>query len=39
MKEIAFKVNGQLRRSEVKDNELLLDILRDRFEVRSVKAA
>ena len=39
MREIAVKVNGQFRRREVKDNELLLDFLRDRLEVRSVKAA
>ena len=39
MREIAVKVNGQFRRREVKVNELLLDFLRDRLEVRSVKAA
>ncbi len=32
-------VNGRLRRRTVKDNELLLDFLRERLEVRSVKAA
>ncbi len=39
MKEMAIKVNGQPRREGIKDNELLLDLLRDRFEVKSVKAA
>ncbi len=39
MKEVAVKVNGQVRRDGIKDNELLLDLLRDRFEVKSVKAA
>jgi len=37
--EISVRVNGRLRRRVVKDNELLLDFLRDRLEVRSVKAA
>ena len=39
MRECEVKVNGQTRRREVKDNELLLDLLRDRLEVKSVKAA
>jgi len=39
MKECEVKVNGHVRRKEVKDNELLLDLLRERFEVKSVKAA
>ena len=39
MKEIAVKVNGTVRKRLVKDNELLLDFLRERLEVRSVKAA
>ena len=39
MTEISVRVNGRLRRRTVKDNELLLDFLRDRLEVRSVKAA
>ncbi len=39
MREIAVTVNGRLRRRQIKDNELLLDFLRDRLEVRSVKAA
>ena len=39
MREIAVRVNGQVRRRQVKDNELLLDFLRDRLEVKSVKAA
>lgn len=39
MREIAVRVNGRVRRRQVKDNELLLDFLRDRLEVRSVKAA
>src|SRR3989442_12416039 len=39
MRESEVKVNGQIRMREVKDNELLLDLLRDRLEVKSVKAA
>ena len=39
MREISVKVNGRARKRLVKDNELLLDFLRDRLEVRSVKAA
>ena len=39
MREIAVNVNGRVRKRLVKDNELLLDFLRDRLEVRSVKAA
>ncbi len=39
MREISVRVNGRLRRRIVKDNELLLDFLRERLEVRSVKAA
>lgn len=39
MRTLVVKVNGQTRRRQVKDNELLLDLLRDGFEVRSVKAA
>jgi aerobic carbon-monoxide dehydrogenase small subunit len=39
MREIAVKVNGSVRRRTIKDNELLLDFLRERLEVRSVKAA
>lgn len=39
MREIAVKVNGRATKRTVKDNELLLDFLRDRLEVRSVKAA
>ena len=39
MREIAVKVNGRVRKRQVKDNELLLDFLRERLEVRSVKAA
>ncbi len=39
MREIAVKVNGRVRKRLVKDNELLLDFLRERLEVRSVKAA
>ena len=39
MRECTVKVNGQLRRRTVKDNELLLDFLREGLEVRSVKAA
>lgn len=39
MREITVKVNGHERKRLVKDNELLLDFLRERLEVRSVKAA
>jgi len=39
LRECEVKVNGQTRRREVKDNELLLDLLRERLEVKSVKAA
>jgi carbon-monoxide dehydrogenase small subunit len=39
MREISVTVNGIVRRSMIKDNELLLDFLRERLEVRSVKAA
>jgi len=39
MTEISVNVNGRVRKRVVKDNELLLDFLRDRLEVRSVKAA
>jgi len=39
MREISVAVNGRTRRRTIKDNELLLDFLRDRLEVKSVKAA
>jgi aerobic carbon-monoxide dehydrogenase small subunit len=39
VREIAVTVNGKVRRRAIKDNELLLDFLRERLEVRSVKAA
>jgi aerobic carbon-monoxide dehydrogenase small subunit len=39
MMEISVRVNGRMRKRTVKDNELLLDFLRERLEVRSVKAA
>ena len=39
MREITVRVNGLDRRRQIKDNELLLDFLRERLEVRSVKAA
>ena len=39
MRECVVKVNGLTRSREVKDNELLLDLLRDRLEEKSVKAA
>jgi carbon-monoxide dehydrogenase small subunit len=39
MRECVVNVNGQTRRETIKDNELLLDFLRDKLEVRSVKAA
>jgi aerobic carbon-monoxide dehydrogenase small subunit len=39
LREITVRVNGRARKRLVKDNELLLDFLRERLEVRSVKAA
>jgi len=39
MREISVTVNGRVRKRMIKDNELLLDFLRERLEVRSVKAA
>ena len=39
MREISVRVNGRVRKRLVKDNELLLDFLRERLQVRSVKAA
>jgi len=39
MRSITLKVNDQARRSDVRDNELLLDLLRDGLAVKSVKAA
>jgi len=39
VRECAVRVNGHLRRRIIKDNEVLLDLLRERLEVRSVKAA
>ena len=35
---INFKVNGVDRKVEIKDNELLLDVIRDKAGVKSVKA-
>jgi len=39
MREISVIVNGRTRKRMIKDNELLLDFLREKLEVRSVKAA
>jgi carbon-monoxide dehydrogenase small subunit len=39
VREISVTVNGRVRKRAIKDNELLLDFLRERLEVRSVKAA
>jgi carbon-monoxide dehydrogenase small subunit len=39
VRDLVVKVNGQTRRRRIKDNVLLLDLLRDELEVRSVKAA
>ncbi len=36
---ISFRVNGRRRTADVEDSELLLDVLRDRLGVKSVKAA
>lgn len=35
---INFRVNGVDRKAEIKDNELLLDVIRDKAGVKSVKA-
>lgn len=39
MKKISFIVNGVKRNTLTKDNELLLDLLREKLGVKSVKAA
>lgn len=39
MKRIALRVNGVRRWADVEDNETLLDLLRERLSVKSVKAA
>lgn len=39
MRECTLRVNGYVRRGTIRDNELLLDFLRDKLEVKSVKAA
>ena len=39
MREVTVTVNGKATTRTIKDNELLLDFLRERLEVRSVKAA
>ncbi|MDG6940352.1 MAG: (2Fe-2S)-binding protein [Nitrososphaerota archaeon] len=36
---ISLRVNGRRRTADVEDSELLLDVLRDRLGVKSVKAA
>jgi carbon-monoxide dehydrogenase small subunit len=36
---VSYKVNGTKRTATIEDNELLLDVLRDRLGVKSVKAA
>ena len=38
MRDIALNVNGRKEKRSVRDNELLLDLLRDDLEVKSVKA-
>ena len=38
MRSINIKINGVDRKLEIKDNELLLDVIRDRAGVKSVKA-
>lgn len=38
-REITLKVNGKEERLLVKDNELLLDVLRDKLQLKSVKAS
>lgn len=38
-REITLKVNGKEEKLLVKDNELLLDILRDKLQLKSVKAS
>jgi len=39
MREIMIKVNGEERKLEVEENETLLQVLRDKLRIRSVKAA
>ncbi len=39
MATITLKVNNVVRRVEVEDNEILLDVLREKLHVKSVKAA
>ena len=39
MRTITLKVNNMVRRIAIEDNELLLDVLRDRLHIKSVKAA
>ncbi len=39
MKKVAFTLNGKVVTSEVEDHELLLDTLRERFGLKSVKEA
>ncbi|MDG7037144.1 MAG: 2Fe-2S iron-sulfur cluster binding domain-containing protein, partial [Nitrososphaerota archaeon] len=36
---VSFTINGSRRTVEIEDNELLLDVIRDRLKVKSVKAA
>jgi len=38
MRDVTLNVNGREEKSRVKDNEVLLDLLRDKLEVKSVKA-
>lgn len=38
-KMITLTINGKVRKAEAEDNELLLDFIRDRLGVKSVKAA
>ncbi|MFB0569421.1 MAG: (2Fe-2S)-binding protein [Nitrososphaeria archaeon] len=38
-REISVKVNGKDEKLVVKDNELLLDVLRDKLQLKSVKAS
>jgi carbon-monoxide dehydrogenase small subunit len=39
MKKLTVTVNGQRRTAFIKDNEILLDVLRDKLGIKSVKAA
>ncbi|MEM3140475.1 MAG: 2Fe-2S iron-sulfur cluster-binding protein, partial [Nitrososphaerota archaeon] len=39
VRKISLTVNGYRKTVEVKDNELLIDVLRDKLKIKGVKAA